>query len=287
MRVGFLCTLSELQNESVGQEFFDPISKEHRRRVPAYLQLDNSGCLVVTIVFSDGYDHIESMKHDHHIFPESFHNKIKVIPSGSWRSVPITQEKGPQRVLDLQRKKLLKDHYEQTILEHMIESQVDIIVSYSYIHIIGSKLLSAFPNRILNIHPAISDPGNPCRLPGLTPTRDAFTRAKYGFVIVDDKHCTSVPGDPVDVHFEGQIRKAVFIDEKYRFTHGITVHEVTPLVDQGTPIAEIQYDLRDYFSFNGSFSLELFSQESIRQINYHFMPEVLESALARISPKQS
>jgi phosphoribosylglycinamide formyltransferase-1 len=48
-----------------------------------------------------------------------------------------------------------KDEYEKEIALLLIEKNVSLIVLAGYMRIIGEVLLSAFPNRIINIHPAL------------------------------------------------------------------------------------------------------------------------------------
>jgi len=48
-----------------------------------------------------------------------------------------------------------KEKYEIKILNKLIENQIDIICLAGYMRIIGKTLLNAFPQKILNIHPAL------------------------------------------------------------------------------------------------------------------------------------
>lgn len=48
-----------------------------------------------------------------------------------------------------------KDEYEKEIASFLIEKEVSLIVLAGYMRLIGEVLLSAFPNRIINIHPAL------------------------------------------------------------------------------------------------------------------------------------
>ncbi len=47
-----------------------------------------------------------------------------------------------------------KEAYESTILEVLHEKEVDLVVLSGYMRFIGTVLLEAYPNRIINIHPA-------------------------------------------------------------------------------------------------------------------------------------
>jgi len=48
-----------------------------------------------------------------------------------------------------------KEEYERDLAFFLIEKNVSLIVLAGYMRLIGTVLLSAFPNRIINIHPAL------------------------------------------------------------------------------------------------------------------------------------
>jgi len=48
-----------------------------------------------------------------------------------------------------------KEEYEREIAFFLIEKSVSLIVLAGYMRLIGNVLLTAFPNRIINIHPAL------------------------------------------------------------------------------------------------------------------------------------
>lgn len=48
-----------------------------------------------------------------------------------------------------------KDEYEQKILKELKKENIELIVLAGYMKIVGNCLLEAFPNRIINIHPAL------------------------------------------------------------------------------------------------------------------------------------
>ena len=62
-----------------------------------------------------------------------------------------------------------KAEYESAILEVLKEKEVDLIVLSGYMRFIGNVLLEAFPNRILNLHPAYLP-----EFPGAHGIQDAF-----------------------------------------------------------------------------------------------------------------
>ncbi|MCL1850303.1 MAG: phosphoribosylglycinamide formyltransferase [Bacteroidetes bacterium] len=48
-----------------------------------------------------------------------------------------------------------KDEYEKEIAFYLIEKSVSLVVLAGYMRLVGDVLLKAFPNRIINIHPAL------------------------------------------------------------------------------------------------------------------------------------
>ena len=48
-----------------------------------------------------------------------------------------------------------KDEMDEAIAAHMKENKVDLIVMAGYLSIVGDKLLSAYENKIINIHPSL------------------------------------------------------------------------------------------------------------------------------------
>lgn len=62
-----------------------------------------------------------------------------------------------------------KKSYESALLELLKKYDVELIILAGYMRIIGKDLLDAFPNRIINIHPALLP-----SFPGLHGIRDAY-----------------------------------------------------------------------------------------------------------------
>lgn len=62
-----------------------------------------------------------------------------------------------------------KEEYEKKLLELMKENQVELIVLAGYMRIIGPALLEAYPEKIVNIHPALLP-----NFPGMHGIEDAF-----------------------------------------------------------------------------------------------------------------
>lgn len=62
-----------------------------------------------------------------------------------------------------------KQSYEDALLDLLTEYNVELVVLAGYMRIIGKNLLAAFPNRIVNIHPALLP-----NFPGLHGIKDAY-----------------------------------------------------------------------------------------------------------------
>lgn len=179
------------------------------------------------------------------------------IPSEPWRKIRDKTQKANQKHL-----------YEQQILAELKGRGVDLIISDSYLSLFADLILAEFGKRILNIHPAFTDTEHPYRLPGLTPTRDAYTRARHGFIIVDDKKKpeTWPKGSVVKVSYDGKERDAVKV-EPISVT-GVTVHVIDALVDHGPVV------MTDTHAFDHSTSYE-----GIREGNYRIKRKLLTRAL--------
>lgn len=84
-----------------------------------------------------------------------------------------------------------KTEYEEEILGHLKEKEVGLVVLAGYMRIIGDPLLSAYPNKIINIHPSILP-----SFPGLHGQKQAL---EYGVKITGatvhfvDKSCDTGP----------------------------------------------------------------------------------------------
>ena len=62
-----------------------------------------------------------------------------------------------------------RGQYEEQVLKHLKEHQIDLIVLAGYLRIIGKTLLEAYPKRIVNIHPSLLP-----SFPGLHGIEEAF-----------------------------------------------------------------------------------------------------------------
>lgn len=165
------------------------------------------------------------------------------ISSGTWR--PLEPNPSEPFAIYERRKARAKARYERSLLRRLDGVSADLILIDSYLPIIGPDLLKAFRGRILNVHPAISELGDPLRLPGRHPTRDTYTRAAFGIVIVDDKRRVGIPdGARVLVECDGVVREAVEVGKSRE--SGVSVHVVTDTIDSGPVIACDRYVLSEY-----------------------------------------
>mmetsp|Transcript_26576 Transcript_26576/g.45495 ORF Transcript_26576/g.45495 Transcript_26576/m.45495 type:complete len:328 (-) Transcript_26576:28-1011(-) len=310
INLGFITTLSEvITEEFVGKEVIDDVTGKSygvrkgtlealAEEIAAKESEFSKNFNLTAIVLNDDHENVDQhftkgegydvdMKVPIHEEQDSvkvvtLKDITTVIPSSVWRGIPIPPRGSDNRAEVIAKRKQLKEEYEDRICKILRNSKVDILISNSYTNIIGPRLLNEYKNMIINIHPAITSQDNPCRLPGVTPTRDAYTRATKGFVIVDDKKSVSLDGEEETVHFNGEERKAVKFPEEHRYTHGVTVHVVTAGVDEGPPIHYEEYDLRDHFNVDGSNTKKpLLTEEAIREHNYNMKPSVLIKAIMK------
>ena len=179
------------------------------------------------------------------------------IPSSTWRQVK-------EPLLKIMR----KSEYERKIIEELMKRGVDLIISDSHLSYLGPDILSAFWLRALNIHPAITQKDNPDRLPGVTPTRDAYTRSMYGWVIVDDKkeRETWPLGTPTEVEYKGESHLAIHVPKSN--VTGVTVHVMTAKADDGPVVKCVTHLIPEGASY-----------EAIRDLNYGFKREFLPAAM--------
>ncbi|KHF24790.1 hypothetical protein [Solemya velum gill symbiont] len=181
-------------------------------------------------------------------------------------------------------KRVRKSHYEAQIAQQLDKLGADIVISDSYVRIIGDELLGygstgseASECMFINIHPAVTDTGRPDRLPGATPTRDALTRAHHGYVIVDDKHHVDLPeGEEIQVVYKGRNRTARRVAPVLHTA--ASVHYVSPRVDNGEVIHCVSASLPQK---------EFLTEESLRHLNYQLKREALKEALIKLADDSS
>lgn len=284
INIGYFTTSAELHSEGVGREIVDPETNEDYGRRLGNLEhvaqliaaIDNQFSETFNLVgiFIDGPEgSTEGLWPQDMVVPVT--NSVVRRPTledithyadaREWRHIPSRERS---------RKKAAKLRYEQRIADFFIEQGADLIISDSYMNIAEEVLLGHFMSRALNLHPAILDPHNPGKLPGPTPTRDAVTRARYGFIIVDDKKKSHWPeGEVTQRDYNGENRDVVLVRPFART--GTTVHVMTTAVDEG-PIVH-----SDEYRFNPTDATE----EWIRTQNYAMKRQVLPEALLRYASR--
>lgn len=189
------------------------------------------------------------------------------MPS-SWRAL----RRAPRETLEdfRVRKQAAKARSEADLCAALVRRGVDVIVSDSYMVLFGATMLAAFGGRILNVHPGVLEPGHPAHTPGHLPTRDTYTRAVHGFVIVDDKRAVlPPPGEPHVVDYDGGRRIGVPVPRVA--LAGVSVHLVTDTVDGDPVLADERW----------TFDPTDITPERIRHRNYALKPRVLTRALVR------
>lgn len=102
-----------------------------------------------------------------------------------------------------------KEAFELDLVDQMLQKNVELIVLAGYMRIIGNTLLTHFPNKIINIHPALLP-----SFPGAHGIRDAFD---YGVKVFG-----------VTVHYvDAGVDTGTIIDqEAFHYTEGMTVEDV-------------------------------------------------------------
>jgi len=205
---------------------------------------------------------------DHHVIARpTLENLTFRIPSQPWKDLRRDTMQGESQEAFMARKAMAKSEYERQILRVLERQEVDLVLSDSYVTIIGSTLLDAYRGRILNIHPAVTQVGDPDRLPGLTPTRDAYTRAVHGYIIIDDKKAVDHPtGEVIEVVYDDRKRTAVRVQPSN--VTGVTVHIMNEQVDNGPIVRCYKYQ----------FFVEGITPEAIRTMNYRLKREILPAS---------
>jgi len=94
----------------------------------------------------------------------------------------------------------------------------------------------------LTVNPESVSSNNPNRLPGITPTFDAFTRAVYGWIRTDKKKAVDIPDGERIIGIHGGIEYPAVIVDKSRVA-GVTVHVIEKEVDRGEIVQDIVYEL--------------------------------------------
>lgn len=124
---------------------------------------------------------------------------------------------------DKQSRRQKRLEFENRVYKVSQQMGADILISdhlmIRLVHLIKENRYGI--GRVLNIHPGISDTGNPHRLPGSTPTLDAISRANWNAVF-DKRKKLFLPANP----------------EANRFATGATLHVIDEGIDRGPVIAD-------------------------------------------------
>jgi len=165
----------------------------------------------------------------------------------------------------------LREEVESTLLGILNTTAAEVGVCDSYMTVFGSKFLSRAKRVLINLHPGLTTENHPAKLLGPTPNRDAYTRARFGYIIVDDKARAFWPeGVPHEIVYDGQTRRAIAVPRLAET--GVTAHHVEKAVDRGRVIAQSSY----------YFDPELESEDSLRSKNYALKLPVLKAALEKV-----
>ena len=166
---------------------------------------------------------------------------VKRVSSHPWRA--LRREAGEEPLAFKDRKAARKRTYELQLAAALEAANCDVVLCDSHLCILSEELLSRFEGRLLNVHPAITDLQSPHRLPGRTPSLDAYTRAVYGYVFVDDKlKAAGLAGlKRFEVEWDGRLRPAVSVPRST--IHGVTVHRMSTKVDEGEVLLSETFDL--------------------------------------------
>jgi folate-dependent phosphoribosylglycinamide formyltransferase PurN len=164
-----------------------------------------------------------------------------------------------------------RDEVESALLAILNSTGCEAAICDSYMTVFGSRFLEGAKPVLINLHPGITTEHHPAQLLGPTPNRDAYTRARFGYIIVDDKARMFWPeGVPCDVEHEGKIRQAIAVSKTAET--GVTAHHVEKAVDRGRVVAQASYQ----------FDAALESEDSLRSKNYALKLPVLKTALEKV-----
>jgi folate-dependent phosphoribosylglycinamide formyltransferase PurN len=87
------------------------------------------------------------------------------VPS-DWRNIVGNKQKRYEQ----------KRKSEQELFDLAIDYDVDLVLTDSWLPILTDVFLRLYEGHVVNAHPAVTNPKNPNRVPGLTPTADVYER---------------------------------------------------------------------------------------------------------------
>ncbi len=84
------------------------------------------------------------------------HGRITLVLSSSPRAYALTRAKeaGVEGIA-VDRKRLSQDEFEATLLRHLSEHSIDVLVLAGFLCLLSADFVRRFPERILNVHPSL------------------------------------------------------------------------------------------------------------------------------------
>ena len=125
-----------------------------------------------------------------------------------------------------------KKSYETALLELLKRYEVELVVLAGYMRIIGNDLLEAFPNRIINIHPALLP-----NFPGLHGIKDAYEAGVKETGVTIHYVDSGVDTGPIIAQGKVQVAESDCLEDLEKKIHQVE-HQLYPQV-----LAEIVKEL--------------------------------------------
>ncbi|MBU5361312.1 phosphoribosylglycinamide formyltransferase [Enterococcus raffinosus] len=125
-----------------------------------------------------------------------------------------------------------KKSYEAALLEQLKRYEVELVVLAGYMRIIGKDLLEAFPNRIVNIHPALLP-----NFPGLHGIKDAYEAGVKETGVTIHYVDSGVDTGPIIAQGKVQVAESDCLEDLEKKIHQVE-HQLYPQV-----LAEIVKEL--------------------------------------------
>lgn len=278
LRLAYITSCRELGNkgdEKIGRVIIDPETGkclgyregllEHLFKISSINNKFSSMFEIALVLYDDLKSEFDTEWGNSKLWPLTMKNSEGMSVQKLSKRVPSSWRKEKHQKLKI----LKKAKYENKIVDLLKKNNIDLIIVDSYRCIIGPNLLSAYKARILNIHPGVLS-SKLLETPGAFPTRDSITRAKYGYIIVDDKKLSGkVRGKKIFVLYKGSERKAVVV-RKTAYS-GVTVHVVTDKIDSGPIVLDRIYQ----------FKPEEMTEDKLRQKNYVLKNRAMPLALIK------
>ncbi len=83
--------------------------------------------------------------------------RIETVVSSNENAYAIDRAKkyGIGAIVISAKKFYSRDEYDEALVNHMKDKNIDLIVMAGFLSIVGSKLINQFKNRIINVHPSL------------------------------------------------------------------------------------------------------------------------------------